>query len=116
MKKHHKSNFEDATKLKKMLDGKESNLKFNSIHKIENILPKYNKNFEELPSRNTIETSSINRFVSMDNPSILETTAKKSRINKISIMGKLERTIKKIQIKNLKKPRGGMYFQDEKLK
>jgi hypothetical protein len=33
-------------------------------------------------------------------------------MDKISIMGKLERTIKKIQIKNLKRPRGGLFIPD----
>lgn len=116
MGKHHKSNFENARNIKKMLEAKENSQKYNSIHKIEGInsAGKYNKSIEEPPSRNTIETSSINRFASPDNP--IEATVKKSRMNKISIMGKLERTIKKIQVKNLKKPRGGMYIPDEKLK
>jgi hypothetical protein len=37
-------------------------------------------------------------------------------MNKISIMGRLERTIKKIQIKSLKKPRGGVIILNDKQK
>jgi gamma-glutamyl-gamma-aminobutyrate hydrolase PuuD len=53
--KHHKSNFEDGRRLKKLLEGKEA-FKSNSIHKIEGInsLAKYHKAIEEPPSRNTI--------------------------------------------------------------
>jgi hypothetical protein len=99
-----------------MLEVKDSAHKSNSIHKIEGInAARYNKSIEEPPSRNTIETSSINRFA-IENPSGVDVNIKKPRINKISIMGKLERTSKKIQIKNLKKPRGGMYITDEKLR
>lgn len=114
--KHHKSNFEDSRNLKKMLEVKDGAHKSNSIHKIEgiNAVARYHKSIEEPPSRNTIETSSINRFL-IENPAG-ESIAKKPRMNKISIMGKLERTIKKIQIKNLKKPRGGMYITDDKLR
>lgn len=116
--RHHRSNFEDASKLKKLLDPKDHSPKFNSIHRIEGSNgSKLGRNIDDVPSRFTIEDSSLNRFVSSDlHANNLESSAKKPRAGKISILGKLDRTIKKIQVKNLKRPRGGMFFPDEKLK
>lgn len=58
----------------------------------------------------------MNRFVSSDIHTSTVDSGKKHRAGKVSILGKLDRTIKKIQVKNLKRPRGGMFFPDEKLK